>query len=631
MVTVPVITTPFERVAIDIVGPLPMTARKKRFILTIMDMATRYPEAKALRRVDTQAILKPLINFFSRFGFPAEILSDRGSNFTSKLMKEVTKRLKIEQVLASPYHPESNGALERWHSTLKAMMRKSGKGRTEWDQLLPMLLFAYREAVHEATGFSPFHLLFGREVRGPLDIVKEQWEGKEVLPVSIVEYLSNLYDHMETIAEIAGSEDEKAKKKYKQWYDRSTTEHSFEVGEHVLVLMPDGTSKLEAAYMGPYVILEQVSPVTYRVDLKSHGGRVVHTNLLKKWTTPTATAMAVAIIQENECPDEGDIVTVDLDTDEVPRFSNDLSSQDKKEATSLVLEFKEVFSNTPGRTQLAEHGIRTGEAAPIRAPTYRIPIAYINQVHEELKKMQELGIIEPSHSPWSAPLVAVRKKDGKVRICGYRRLNVVTDNDPYVMPRMEELLDQMGRARFFSTLDMLKGYYQVPMNPDDKQKTAFSSPLGKYEFSRMPFGLKNAPATFQRLVDSLFDGTQRYIVAYIDDVGVYSHEWVEHLQHLREALNRIQGAGLTLRPDKCLIGASSCEFLGHKVGGGVVRPLEAKVEAVTRFSRPTTKQDVRAFLGLTGYTDVLYRNMPKEQGTSHMHWAENDQRRSSGH
>ena len=148
---------------------------------------------------------------------------------------------------------------------------------------------------------------------------------------------------------------------------------------------------------------------------------------------------------------------------------------------------------------------------------------------------------------------------------------------------------------------MLKGYYQVPMNPDDKQKTAFSSPLGKYEFSRMPFGLKNAPATFQRLVDTLFDGTQWYIVAYIDDVGVYSHEWVEHLQHLREALNRIQGAGLTLRPDKCLIGASSCEFLGHKVRGGVVKPLEAKVEAVTRFSRPTTKQDVHAFLGLTGY------------------------------
>ncbi len=175
----------------DIVGPLPMTERKNRYVLTLMDMATRYPEALPLRRIDTETVADALIQFFARFGLPKELLSDRGSNFTSQLMKEVNKRLGITQIFASPYHPETNGMLERWHSTLKAMMRKSGKGRKEWDLLLPMLLFAYRDATHEATGFSPFELLFGRQVRGPLDLVKEQWEGIENFPLSVGNYLSN--------------------------------------------------------------------------------------------------------------------------------------------------------------------------------------------------------------------------------------------------------------------------------------------------------------------------------------------------------------------------------------------------------------------------------------------------------
>ena len=134
----PVIITPFERIAIDVVGPLSMTPRKNRYVLTIMDFSSRYPEAVPLRRIDTESVLEVLLHFFSRFGLPREHLSDRGSNFTATLMKEVTKRLGIDHIQASPYHPETNGMLERWHGTLKAMLRKSGKGKEKRDLLLSM-------------------------------------------------------------------------------------------------------------------------------------------------------------------------------------------------------------------------------------------------------------------------------------------------------------------------------------------------------------------------------------------------------------------------------------------------------------------------------------------------------------
>ncbi len=169
-------------------------------------------------------------------------------------MNETAKHLGI---VASPYHPESNRVLEKWHSMLKAMLTESSRGMKEWDVLLPTLLFAYREATHEATGFSPFEIVFSRHVRGPLDLVKEQWEGLQELPVSAAEYLSNLYEAMSDMAEIAKEwGDQQAKLKYKELYDRGARERSFELGDQAFILMPDGQSKLEAAYSGLYTVEE---------------------------------------------------------------------------------------------------------------------------------------------------------------------------------------------------------------------------------------------------------------------------------------------------------------------------------------------------------------------------------------
>ena len=324
---------------------------------------------------------------------------------------------------------------------------------------------------------------------------------------------------------------------------------------------------------------------------------------MKEWNTPTEKVLAVSVIPEQlEQDADSEVITLDADGKNEPPVGKNITHKQKEEIHTIVQEFHDVFSPIPGHTKMETHEIRTDDSRPVRLPPYRIPVAYIDPVREELRSMLSLGIIEPSKSPWSSPIVTVKKKDGGVRICGdYRRLNDVTSSDVYYMPRPEELIDRMGNSKFVTKLDMTKGFYQVSMNETDKEKTAFVTPLGKFQFTRMPFGLKNSPSTFQRLVDKLLDGTQAYAAGYIDDVAVFSNSWEDHLQHLREVLLRLRESGLTLRAEKCLIGASSCTFLGHEVGKGKISPTDAKIEAVRTFVRPKTKKDLKAFLGLTGY------------------------------
>ena len=162
---------PRQRVAIDIVGPLERTRRGNRYVLTLMDFATKYPEAVPLHRIDAPTICQELLTIFSRYGLPEQILSDRGSNFLARVTQELLRKLDIAHLKTSPYHPQSNGMLERFHSTLKQMLRKTCLEIREWDTWISYLLFAYRETPHSTTGFSPFELMFGRDVRGPLTVL----------------------------------------------------------------------------------------------------------------------------------------------------------------------------------------------------------------------------------------------------------------------------------------------------------------------------------------------------------------------------------------------------------------------------------------------------------------------------
>ena len=174
----------------------------------------------------------------------------------------------------------------------------------------------------------------------------------------------------------------------------------------------------------------------------------------------------------------------------------------------------------------------------------------------------------------------------------YRRLNSVSLSNAYPMPRIDDMIDQLGKASYITTLDLTHGYWQVPVAERDRHKTAFITPFGLFQFKRMPFGLQGAPASFQRIMDRLIHGQHDYVSAYLDDLVIFSTSWEEHLRHLRAVLQRLKEAGLTARLKKCQFAMKTCNYLGHVVGNGVIRPSIEKIAAVEAFVTPKTKTEV---------------------------------------
>ena len=208
----PCVSEPFEKVAFDLVGPLPKSASGFRYILTMMCLFTKYPEAIPLKRVDNESILEAMFEKFSRQGLPKVILTDQGSVFTSKITRHMCKTFEIHKVRTSPYHPQSDGALERWHACLKGMMKRSEIDLKLWHKQLKYLPFAYRDTPHCVTGFSPFTLMFGRDVKGPLELVRSDWlEGKSE-DANVSDWLINVKARMAEMSEIVSDREKKAKK-----------------------------------------------------------------------------------------------------------------------------------------------------------------------------------------------------------------------------------------------------------------------------------------------------------------------------------------------------------------------------------------------------------------------------------
>uniref|UniRef100_A0A8C1LPZ1 Gypsy retrotransposon integrase-like protein 1 n=1 Tax=Cyprinus carpio TaxID=7962 RepID=A0A8C1LPZ1_CYPCA len=588
LIPLPIIEVPFERIGMDLVGPLPKSARGHEHILVIVDYATRYPEAIPLRKATTKAIAQELFLLCSRVGIPSQILTNQGTPFMSRMMADLCKLLKVQQLRTMVYHPQTDGLVERFNQTLKQMLRRvTAEDNRDWDKMLPYVLFGVREVPQASTGFTPFELLFGRQPRGLLDVVREAWEQQPAVHRTTVEHVREMRERIDRVMPIVREHLVKAQQAQQRHYNRAAQPREFQRGDHVLVLVPTAACKSFSTWQGPYTITEKVGPVTYRVRQPGRRRRdqLYHINLLKRWagTGPQLSAYTKATP-----------VVVDMDPQ--------LYAAQKTELQHLVSQFPDVFSPQPGRTHVLEHDVRTPPGTIVRQRPYRVREARRHAIEEEVQEMLRLGVIEPSHSPWSSPIVMVPKPDGTLRFCNdFRRLNEVSEFDCYPMPHVDELFDRLGRVWFISTLDLTKGYWQVPLSEQAKPKTAFSTPNGHWQYRVLPFGLHGAPATFQRLMDVLLRPHQAYAAAYIDDVVIHSETWEDHLERLRRVLLELRLAGLTANPRKCHLALSEAKYLGYQVGRGLIRPQKKKVAAILSAPRPTYKTQVRAFLGLAGY------------------------------
>ena len=284
----------------------------------------------------------------------------------------------------------------------------------------------------------------------------------------------------------------------------------------------------------------------------------------------------------------------------------DLSSPQKSKLANLLDEFSDIFSSGPediGRTGIVKHQIDTGNHPPIKQPPRRVPMHQQGTLRKHVEDMLQHGVVQPSTSPWAAPIVLVKKKDGTTRFCvDYRKLNDVTRKDAYPLPRIDETLDALAGAKVFTTLDLASGYWQVEMDAADREKTAFATRHGLFEFQIMPFGLCNAPGTFQRLMEFVLAGLQwQTCLVYLDDVVVYGRDFSEHLERLREVFKRLRQAGLKLKPSKCFLLRPRVPYLGHVISAEGVSTDPAKIEAVKQWPVPSRVTDVRSFLGLASY------------------------------
>ena len=286
-------------------------------------------------------------------------------------------------------------------------------------------------------------------------------------------------------------------------------------------------------------------------------------------------------------------VNVELQDDQKQTIRDILQSYGLKLATY----------SSPGRSCATQHSIVTETDKPVYQHPYRASFAKQEFMREELRELLEEGKIRKSHSPYGSPVVLPLKKDGSYRFAiDYRRLNKITRKDGFPLPRIDDILDRLTDAKYFATLNAKSGYHQIPMAEKDIPKTAFVVPDGHYEWLVMPFGLCNAPATFQRFMNELLAGLlPEKSVVYIDDILVFGATWDEFISNLKEVLHRIATHGVVLNFKKCSFGYTKVQFLGHVIQYDGIRLNEAKAEILQSYPLPKCKEDLKRFLGLSGY------------------------------
>ena len=386
---IPAFDEPFSRILIDCVGPLPRTKSGNEYLLTIMCTSTRFPEAIPLRNIKTKSIVKALIKFFTFVGLPISVQSDQGSNFMSGIFQQVMHKLGIKQYRSSAYHPESQGALERFHQTLKNMIRSyCFDTEKDWDEGIHLLLLAVRESVPESLGFKPFELVFGHSVRGPLKLLKEKFLSNDETPLNLLQYVSDFRNRLSRACEVARSNLKTSQGKMKARYDNHVIDRKLKPGDKVLALLPIPGRPLQARYFGPYNIDKKTSDLNYIINTSERrkNKQMCHVNMLKDYFDRDSS-ISKPITVVNTVPQESNKVNSDfidksdpgpskLENSDILRNLNNklfhLEPSQQEELKQLIHEYEHLFPDIPTRTDKIYHDVIVEDSKPIKQHPYRM-------------------------------------------------------------------------------------------------------------------------------------------------------------------------------------------------------------------------------------------------------------------
>ena len=394
-----------------------------------------------------------------------------------------------------------------------------------------MALFAARAFPKRDSGFSPYELVFGSNARTPLHLLYAGW-GDEVLGrYNLTEWTTRLVDRLETMREVAALKMAEAQKARTAVYDKNSQTRSLEPGDLVLYRKPGLTPKLTEAWSGPFEVLGKKSLVNYEVRPLDKRGKdkIVHLNNLKKYVERDQVVRCLTVLAD--------------EAERYPLLLQESPLYNKEDMKEILQRHASTFSDKPGCTDVVKMTIDVGDAQPIAQRPYRVPDKMKTQVEEQIRNLLEEGIIEESTSYWASPVVPVLKPNGSIRVCiDYRRLNAVTNKLEYYMPTLEDVLEKVGPCKIVSKLDMSQGFHQIEVDQGSRDYTTFVTQSGCYRYRRMPFGLKNAPAVFQQLMDKVLSSCRDCASTYIDDVLVYSADLDVHKKDLGRVLAALESA-----------------------------------------------------------------------------------------
>ena len=433
-----------------------------------------------------------------------------------------------------------------------------------------------------------------------------------------VTYMDWLKKNISDALRLARRNLSEAQGRMKRKFDRKARKREFKKGEEVLVLSPNRGSPFDGRYLGPYVVSQKIDERTYRIDTPEgrRKSQVCHINRLKAYIRREGQpVLAVTANSRTVEGEEGPTVKdppLKLKNSMILRNMEEklshLSVSERRDLKNLIREYLGLFSDIPRKTTMIQHDVELNREAPVKQHPYRLNPRKEKLMKEEVKYMMENGIIEPSDSAWASPCVLVGKEDGSVRFCtDYRKVNAMTRADCFPIPRIEDCIDRIGRAKYITKCDLLKGYWAVPLTEKAKAISAFVIPGGTYQYRVMPFGMKNSQATFMRLMSKCLAGLEG-VDAYIDDIVIYHNTWENPLETLRKVFEKLEVANLTINLAKSEFGAATVKYLGHMVGYGSVKPSEAKTQDIQKFPIPRNVRELRRFLGMAGY----YRRFCKD-------------------